>query len=115
MIIVTLERNAADRSIVSCKSRGHADFAEHGSDIVCAGVSTILVGTFNAVETLLGIEMAHSMRSGFLKFRVPDSVMTDKDVRDKLQLLLESMLVMLQTIQSKYGDYITIREVTINS
>ena len=30
--------------------KGHANFAEHGKDLVCAGVSCIITGGFNALN-----------------------------------------------------------------
>ncbi len=38
--------------VESIKVTGHAEFAEHGADIVCAAVSTAIIVTANALECL---------------------------------------------------------------
>jgi len=108
MIRVAIERSQADRRIRSVHVSGHAEFAEPGKDIVCAGVSAVSVGTVNAIHRLLDIRLEHEMDKGLLDFRVPDAL--DEQIAKSVQLLLESMVVMLQTIQTSYGQYITIRE-----
>jgi len=107
MIRVKIERDASG-AIRSYSVKGHADYAERGKDIVCAGVSAVAVGTVNSIEKLTGTRLAASMKSGLLQASVPEGLEGDK--LDKVQLLLESMVTMLYTIQESYGEYITIRE-----
>ena len=38
--------------IVGKNSHGHADYANHGEDLVCAGVSSIVIGLCNALDVL---------------------------------------------------------------
>lgn len=108
MIQVQIERRSADRAILSFSVEGHALFAEDGKDIVCAGVSAITVGTVNAVETLTGVVLKHIMHKGLLKVSIPD--LHGEPEWAKIQLILESMVVMLATIQRTYGSYIAIKE-----
>lgn len=108
MIRVTIERLSLNDHIHSFKIKGHARFADSGQDIVCAGVSAVTVGTVNAVETLLGFEMQSRMKDGFLQAEAPSDL--DNQKQEKLQLLLESMVVMLQSIETMYGDYIQIKQ-----
>ena len=91
---------------------GHADYAEHGSDIVCAGASAVIFGLINAVDELdedvqLDISASED-ETGHLTYRSLKST-------DKEQLLLNAMLVALKTIEENYSDYITIevREVKL--
>ena len=107
MIRVKIDRRA-DGSIRSFAVTGHADYAEHGRDIVCAGVSAITVGTVNAIEALLGVVLDSSMKDGFLQASVPDLAEGNKP--GQVQLLLESMVVMLQSIEDTYGNYIVVRD-----
>jgi uncharacterized protein YsxB (DUF464 family) len=108
MIRVTIERLSLNDQIRSFKVKGHAKFADPGHDIVCAGVSAVTVGTVNAVETLLGFEMQSQMKDGFLQAEAPDNL--DIQKQEKLQLLLESMVVMLQSIENMYGKYIQVKQ-----
>lgn len=108
MISVTISRRAADRRIVAFNVQGHAKYAKAGKDIVCAGVSAVTVGTVNAVEALASLELPYSMKNGWLSSDIPEQ--EDKETDDKVQLLLESMAVMLGTIASSYGKYVIMQE-----
>jgi len=108
MIIVTIERFTDDRRIAAFAVEGHAKFAKPGKDIVCAGVSAISVGTVNAIEQLTGLELPASMKNGWLQSEIP--AQEDASVNEKVQLLLESMIVMLSTIAESYGKYVEVRE-----
>lgn len=108
MIHVRIERRSADRAVLAFSIDGHALFAEAGKDIVCAGVSAIAVGTMNAVESLTGVELEHTMDKGLLKVTISD--LHDESQWNKVQLLLESMVIMLKTIEQTYGSYIVIKE-----
>jgi uncharacterized protein len=106
MIKITVTRND-DHSISSFRVTGHAGYAASGQDIVCAGVSAVTVGTVNAVEALLSVELPAEMKDGWLSARIPANL--PGDVQQQVQLLLESMMVMLESIQDSYGSYIQIR------
>lgn len=107
MIRVLLKRDRSG-SIRSFSVEGHAEYGEYGQDIVCAGVSAITVGTVNAAEALLGVSLECEMKDGLLQASVPRFLEGDKP--EKLQLLLESMVVMLRSIEESYGDYIVMKE-----
>lgn len=108
MITITIVRRSEDRGIVSFAAEGHAEYAKPGKDIVCAGVSAVTVGTVNAIETLTGTRLPYSVRNGWLASDVPET--GDPAADEKVQLLLESMVVMLDTIQQSYGRYVVVRE-----
>ncbi|MDP5272737.1 ribosomal-processing cysteine protease Prp [Chengkuizengella axinellae] len=106
MITITIERDHEEKKIVRYLVDGHAEFADPGEDIVCAGVSTITVGTVNAIESLLNIELPATMEKGLLDVQIP--IIDKKETSDQTQLLLESMVVMLNSIQESYEDYVNI-------
>ncbi|MGO4108045.1 ribosomal-processing cysteine protease Prp [Paenibacillus sp. YAF4_2] len=108
MISVTFVRRAADRRIVSFTISGHAKYANRGKDIICAGVSAVSVGTVNAIEALAKVELPASMKNGWLSSDIPEQ--SDKDTDDKVQLLLESMVVMLGNIAQSYDKYVIMHE-----
>jgi uncharacterized protein len=107
MIKVKIDRNA-DRSIRSFTVTGHAYYDDPGKDIVCAGVSSVTVGTVNAIEELTGVELVSRMEEGFLQAAVPE--VSPGNTTDRVQLLLESMIVMLKSIEQAYGAFITVRD-----
>lgn len=106
MIRVDIDRSAG--RIVGFRIKGHALFAEKGKDIVCAGASAVAVGTVNAAEAVVGVTLTVKMESGLIDAMVPESV--PEASQTSLQVLLESMVVMLQTIERSYGEHIRVKE-----
>lgn len=106
MIKVQINRDV-DGRISSFTMKGHAEFAEQGQDIVCAGASAVAFGSINAVFALTGAEpQIEQSKSGYLKCTVPANL--PEESSEKAQLLLEGMIVSLQTIERDYNKYIQI-------
>lgn len=111
MTNITIER-LQDGRICSFIISGHAFFSDYGTDIVCAGISAVSIGTVNALEALCNIDTeSHTTideDQGFLKYQLP--VNLNNDEMQKAQLILEAMIVSLQSIAASYGDFVTINE-----
>ncbi|GIN60303.1 hypothetical protein J27TS8_02960 [Robertmurraya siralis] len=106
MIQTTIYRTESGR-VQSFTISGHALFANKGNDIVCAGASAVSIGAINSIIALTGVEPEIEQgESGFLRCVIPDNL--TKDVQEKVQLLLEGMIVSLQTIERDYGKHIKI-------
>ncbi|WP_462412368.1 ribosomal-processing cysteine protease Prp [Neobacillus sp. Marseille-QA0830] len=106
MIRITINRTDSGK-VQSFTMTGHANFAGHGEDIVCAGVSAVSLGTVNAIETLTGVAAdAEQGESGYLKCVYPDNLPDETD--EKVQLLLEAMVLSLQEIERVSGKHIKI-------
>ncbi|RFU71590.1 ribosomal-processing cysteine protease Prp [Peribacillus saganii] len=107
MIKVTIEYESTE-VISSFTLSGHADFAKHGSDIVCAGVSAVSFGTVNAIMSLTGVEpeIEQGGNGGYLRCAIPRDI--PMEAQEKVQLLLKGMLISLQTVERDYGKYIQI-------
>ena len=105
MITVTIRKDQSDR-IQAFEMSGHADFAEHGKDLVCAGASAVSFGAVNAIIALTGItpEILQGDNGGYLKVFLPEA--SEKD--DDIQLIVQAMIVSLQTIEVDYGQHIKI-------
>jgi uncharacterized protein YsxB (DUF464 family) len=108
LIRVRVDRERDTERIVGFKADGHALYAPSGNDIVCAGVSAVTVGTVNAAEAVVGVELSVQMNEGRLHVAVPKGL--SEAAQASLQLLLESMVVMLQTIEESYGKYIKLQD-----
>lgn len=107
MITVRLKRNAK-QEILAFTISGHADFAPHGEDLVCAGVSTVTFGTINSIHALATQNIkVEKGESGYLSFELLENCSTEQ--YGKAQLLLESMVIMLKQIELSYvNQYIEI-------
>lgn len=106
MIQVTVKRK--ENQIHAFRISGHADSGPYGYDLVCAGVSAVTFGAVNAVmklcDTDLEIEQAND--GGYLYVSIPNHVQNDK--LENIQLLFESMIISLETIEQEYSQFITI-------
>lgn len=101
MINVTININ--DRGQVeSFDMTGHALFDEHGKDLVCAGASAVVFGSVNAIINMTGTDPSIEMEedTGYFSFIAPDPA------DEKLQILLEGMIISLKTIEEEYGEHI---------
>ncbi|WP_042459165.1 ribosomal-processing cysteine protease Prp [Neobacillus dielmonensis] len=105
MINVTINRTDSG-FIHSFIISGHAFFEERGKDIVCAGASAVSVGSINAVHAITGVTPEIEQGDGFLRCVVPEDL--PEDIFEKVQLLLEGMVISLKTIEEEYGKHIKI-------
>ncbi|MCD7032932.1 ribosomal-processing cysteine protease Prp [Metabacillus sp. GX 13764] len=108
MIQAVINRSK-DGSIQSFSLSGHAQSADYGKDLVCAGASAVVFGSINAVMALAKLEPILDLGSdgGYLRFELPEEL--EPDAFSKAQLLLEGMLVSLQTIERDYSKYMKVR------
>jgi hypothetical protein len=105
-------RRKPDGTIAGFRVTGHAEFAEAGKDIVCAGISAVTIGTVNAAEALLGVRLVDKTpKRGTLEAVVPDGLAGRRG--EDVQLLLETMTHMVRDIESAYGTYVKVTEKTI--
>jgi uncharacterized protein YsxB (DUF464 family) len=109
MIKVTISRDA-NKKVDGFTMSGHADFSEHGQDLVCAGASAVSFGTINAIFSISGVEphLEQGGDGGYLRCEIPKDV--DSFTLEQIQLLLEGMVVSLKTIELDYSNYIKIND-----
>lgn len=111
MITVTIERGK-NKYIKSFTVSGHANSGPYGYDLVCAGVSAVTFGTVNAILVLcekdLFIDQAKET-GGYLFVKLPP--IKERERQQNIQLLLEGMIVSLQTIERDYSEHIQIKEI----
>lgn len=90
------------KDLKSLTVSGHANFDNYGKDIVCAGVSAVVTGGINALESEIeNIKIINEENT--LGVEVINS-------NDKIQLILKTILIQLETIESSYKKYIKIRK-----
>ena len=105
MITAKVIKRNGDYSSFICK--GHAGYDDMGKDIVCSAVSMLVINTGNSLEKLTDNRVKGS-DDGSLSWDFLDPP------DEKGELLMDSLILGLKTISSKYGkDYLrlTIEEV----
>ena len=88
------------KDVKSLTVSGHANYDKYGKDIVCAGVSAVVTGGINALEPhIKNIEIINE--SNKLGVIVIES-------NEVIQVILNTMLIQLETIENSYKKYIKI-------
>lgn len=80
--------------------RGHAGYAEEGSDIVCAAVSALTTCCVNALETVAKVTLRVKVKDGLLEVLLPGT-----DSHDA-QVILRSMVQGLRDVSEEYPAYV---------
>ena len=102
MIKATFKQKENDE-IISFEMTGHADFAEMGSDIVCAAASSLSINAVNSIEELAGYQPIVDVSDGYLYLELL-SEMSDVQ-RAVTDILLKSLLIGLRGIEEEYKEY----------
>ncbi len=87
---------------------GHAGYADHGQDIVCAAVSMTVINTINSIDSLTkeALLLDQDDERGYIDCTFPD--IKANQGTSEARLLLESMVLGLKSIQEEYGEYIQV-------
>ena len=102
MIKVIIKKQKSN--ILGIKVTGHANSADYGKDLICAGVSTVSFGILNTLDKkgYLVSSIDYEMDEGKINIKVIDW-------NKEIQLILETFEISLMTIEESYPDYIQIR------
>ena len=83
--------------------KGHSNFAPKGRDIVCAGVSAIVVGGINAIISLVeNQKVDYEVKDGYVKLNNLDNI--------EVQNILKVLIVQLKSVEDSYSKHIKIVE-----
>ncbi|MBV8499749.1 MAG: ribosomal-processing cysteine protease Prp [Candidatus Eremiobacteraeota bacterium] len=80
MLDIIFYRDERDR-LAGISARGHADFAAHGRDIVCAAVSAVLQAARLGLQEHAGVELEARQAAGELQLRWPPQRRDSESVR----------------------------------
>lgn len=100
MVRVKICTNAND-DITRLEIKGHANFADKGEDLVCAGVSSIAIGGLNAMDVLCADCCYLEMNDAWI-------LMDVKHSNETVQIILKTLCIELETMEDSYGAYIEI-------
>ena len=82
--------------------KGHSGYSEHGSDIVCASVSSICITTVNALLSIDEDCITYEENDGYLNIKINKH----NEVIDKL---INNMVNLLKELEKQYKKNIEIR------
>lgn len=84
----------------SIEISGHANFSNYGNDIVCAAISSIVFGSLNTFTYYKLSESRIIIDEAIIKIELIDN--------HDIQVIAQTLIIQLQTIQEYYPDYINI-------
>jgi hypothetical protein len=103
MITVTVFEK--QEKIVGVQLEGHAEFGKKGKDIVCSAVSILYINLVNSLESFTSEEKE---LNGSSKINFQNVILKNMP-GEKAELLFQSFLLGITTIEQKYGKkYIVI-------
>lgn len=87
---------------------GHSGYAEEGSDIVCAAVSSATELTVNAITEVLKIKAKVEVdpSDALIKLTLPESISIDE--LQLVDIILDSYKLQMSLIAEEYSDYVLI-------
>ena len=100
-----------DANIVKGVMSGHTDYADMGSDIVCASISSVIFMALNGIEKVLNTQFGYETGDGYLEFVLPCDL--DDDKIKEINILLDSMYLFLKELEKQYPDNVMITELEV--
>jgi uncharacterized protein YsxB (DUF464 family) len=99
MITITMHRDKRDR-YTGFTIKGHADYDEAGSDIVCAAVSALSQTALLGLIQYASQDVPYEVNDGFLSVQVKPC--------EASQIILGTMVAGLEQIVRQYGEYVVL-------
>ena len=81
------------------KVRGHANYAEDGKDIVCAGVTALTQTLIRSLEELVGDEVEYEISPGRVDIHYGD-------LSEEGKLLVDSFFIGICQIADEFPDHV---------
>ena len=99
MTSITIFKNQEKR-FLGFECYGHVEYADDGEDIICAGISALVISTINALGAYTDAEFEPDtdQETGLIR------VIFSKPAGHDADLLMKSLILGLQAIQNNYGD-----------
>jgi len=82
--------------------KGHSGYSEHGSDIVCASVSSICITTVNALLSIDEDCITYEENDGYLNIKINKH-------NEVINKLIDNMINLLKELEKQYKKNIEIR------
>ena len=86
--------------------KGHSGYAEEGSDVICASVSSAAYMAANTLTEIVGAEADITVDDGYLRLTV-------KEATDKTEIVLQGLELHISTLAQDYDEYILCEEKTL--
>lgn len=99
-----------EKEIVRYRGVGHTEYGEYGEDILCAAVSTAMQFPLVGLQDILEITPKFEINSdGYLEVDIKGMDLSTEN-REKIQLLFNTMLLMIKELEKQYPKNIKLVE-----
>lgn len=105
--MTTITFRYADGQIVGFEAKGHAGFAESGSDIVCASVSALTQATVLGIKEVIHAPHTYTVREGRLKLTLKALTVQQ---RHDVDILFNTLRAALADISRAYPAHIRMED-----
>lgn len=98
-----------DSQLKGLEVSGHAFFAPHGQDIVCAGVSALVTTGYNSLLHYVGeekISLEVDESTGYMRYELSD--LNQKEEKET-EIILKTIKIGIDSIAQAYPGHVTIR------
>ncbi|MEW9123744.1 MAG: ribosomal-processing cysteine protease Prp [Thermotaleaceae bacterium] len=107
MIVVNILRDN-NKHICQYSIKGHANFAEHGEDIVCASISILAQTAILALHEIAKIDVIYEISNGWLFCKLPDGLSSKE--REQANIILDTLYIGVKGTQGMYESYIELHD-----
>ena len=86
--------------------KGHSGYAEEGSDVICASVSSAAYMAANTLTEIVGAKADITVKDGHLRLMITETT-------DKTEIILQGLELHISTLAQDYDEYILCEEKTL--
>ncbi len=90
----------------SLEISGHANYADYGKDIVCAGVSALAETALLGLKHVVCIDPMVKKQPGYFVLKLPDNLQEEK--QKKAAVILETIFLGLKDISESYPSNVRV-------
>lgn len=98
--------NKKNDFIDSFKIKGHAGYAEHGEDIICASVSSLAISVINTLEEYVKAKIKYSVKEADVSLNIIKVNDTQKIQADALTKML---MIAVKEMSEEHSQYIKVK------
>lgn len=111
MTNVTIEKKGNSIKKIVCD--GHTNYGEHGEDIVCSALSSIVQTALMGILIVAGVnaKTKRDDEKGFLSIEIPDGL--DGDQQRDVDVITKTMLLGISDLNEGFSDYIELEVVNL--
>ena len=120
MIRATFYKNVENGSLVGFNIKGHSGYAESGSDIVCASVSSMTMLFLNMIEVVLEIcsdsyELNVNEKKAEIDFKIDQkngfkSEIFDAQKAEQISKALSCLMECIKSVSEEYSSFVKVAE-----